>query len=604
MAFYLSPLVAVREIDLSTTIPAVATSIGVSVLRETYKGPELKQQFVSTVDELIKYFGEPTTDSYEDILSATGYLKYGNKLYCTRAMPPDAKFAGMHTMATSAVTAAVYTTTDAYQLDDFSSEDPDEFGNETVVFSVTQPEYGKEIAIIANSRGEWGNNIKIALIGKTVYDSIVNSTSSQVASAAATALGISTELYQDVRDIDSPLEPDSTTTGYCKEFLVLIRYCDQEDINKSPKPYSLVETWHVSTDTRKIDDEGKNIYAETVINEESEYIKIALSSAFANTFVTELYSTAYTSLAGGSNGTFAAGEEDTAVIAAYDLYQNPEDIDVNVFIDSNKSATVKNELISICEARMDAMAILDCLKADVVNNSGSEVTDLRDYRRTTLNPNTSYAAMYANWLDVFDKWNSKYRWVPASGHVAGIYANTDDVADPWWAPAGLNRAILNNVRKLAWNPTQGQRDILYKNGLNPIVSFAGQGKVVWGQKTLLDKSSAFNRVNVRRLFMVLEKAISTASKYFLFEPNDPYTRLQLINMIDPFLRDVKARRGLYEYLVVCDATNNTAERIDRNELWCDIYLKATRSAEFIVLSFIATKTGASFTELVSQTIAT
>ena len=604
MAFYLSPLVAVREIDLSTTIPAVATSIGVSVLRETYKGPELKQQLITTVDELIASFGEPTTNSYEDILSATGYLKYGNKLYCTRAMPPSATFAGLHTMATSAVTAATYTAADAYVLDDFSSEDPDEFGEDTVVFSATQPEYGKELAIIAKSRGVWGNNIKVALMGKTHYDSIVNSTGTSAASAAAAALGISTELYQDVQAVDMPLEADNTTTGASKEFIVLVRYCDQEDINKNPKPYSLVDTWHVSTDERKIDDEGKNIYAETVINQESQYIRIALSSGLDNTFVTELYSTGYTLLAGGTDNAFAVGQEDTAVIEAFNLYENPEEIDVNVFIDSNKSDTVKNELISMCESRMDAIAILDVPKTDVVNNTGNETTDLRDYRRTTLNPNTSYASMYANWLDIFDKWNSKYRWVPSSGHVAGIYANTDDVADPWWAPAGLNRAILHNVRKLAWNPTQGNRDILYKNGLNPIVSFAGQGKVIWGQKTLLDKSSAFNRVNVRRLFMVLEKAISTASKYFLFEPNDPYTRLQLINMIDPFLRDVKARRGIYDFLIVCDETNNTAERIDRNELWCDLYIKATRSAEFIVLSFIATKTGASFTELVAQTITT
>lgn len=604
MAFYLSPLVAVREVDLTTTIPAVATSIGVSVLRETYKGPELKQQLITTVDELIEAFGEPTTNSYEDILSATGYLKYGNKLYCTRAMPPSATFAGLYTMATSAVTASTYTTTNAYVLDDFESEDPDEFGDETVVFSATSPEYGKEISIIANSRGAWGNNIKVALMGKTHYDSIVNSTSTSAASAAATALGISTELYQDVRDIDEPLEADDTTNNYSKEFILLVRYCEQEDINKNPKPYSLVETWHISTDQRKIDDEGKNIFAETVINQESDYIRIALSSGVVNTFVTELYSTGYTNLGGGQDSSFAAGEENTAVIEAFDLYDNPEEIDVNLFIDSNKTDTVKDHLISLCESRMDAVAILDCPKTNVVNNTGSETTDLRDYRRTTLNPNTSYAAMYANWLDVFDKWNSKYRWIPASGHVAGIYANTDDLTDPWWAPAGLNRAILHNVRKLAWNPTQGNRDILYKNGLNPIVSFAGQGKVVWGQKTLLDKSSAFNRVNVRRLFIVLEKAISTASKYFLFEPNDPYTRLQLVNMIDPFLRDVKARRGIYDFLIVCDETNNTAERIDRNELWCDLYIKATRAAEFIVLSFIATKTGASFTELVAQTITT
>jgi len=205
--------------------------------------------------------------------------------------------------------------------------------------------------------------------------------------------------------------------------------------------------------------------------------------------------------------------------------------------------------------------------------------------------------VYSNWLEVYDKYNATYRWIPASGHAAGIFARTDNVTDPWFAPAGFNRGGLSNIRKLAWNPTLGNRDIIYQNGMNPIVSFAGQGKVIWGQKTMLDKSSAFNRINVRRLFMILEKAIATAVKYFLFEPNDDLTRLLLVNMIDPFLRDVKARRGVYDYLVICDETNNTPERIDRNELWCDIYVKPTRAAEFIVLNFIATKTGASFTEI-------
>jgi phage tail sheath protein FI len=216
-----------------------------------------------------------------------------------------------------------------------------------------------------------------------------------------------------------------------------------------------------------------------------------------------------------------------------------------------------------------------------------------------LNLNTSYAAFYGNWIEVYDKWNGRYRWIPASGYVAGIYANTDDVSEPWMAPAGLNRAILQNVRRLAWNPTKGERDILYKNGINPVVSFSGQGKVIWGQKTLLDKESAFNRVNVRRLFIILEKAISTAAKYFLFEPNTEFTRTLLINMIDPFLRDVRSRQGIYDFMIVCDNSNNTPERIDRNELWCDIYIKPTRAAEFIVLNFIATKTGASFTELIA-----
>jgi phage tail sheath protein FI len=365
----------------------------------------------------------------------------------------------------------------------------------------------------------------------------------------------------------------------------------------------VVEAMLVSSDPTAVDDSGANIFIENWVNNNSEYIRVATTAAFKNKSYKNKYQTTYSNLGGGVR---EQGDEvvDGDIIEAYELYSDPEFIDVNIFIDSNKSTTVKQEILSICEERADAVAVLDVPKSLVVNNKSNEATDCRDYRlglhsTYNLNVNSSYVATYANWLNAFDKWNSKHRWIPAAGHVAGIYANTDDVSEPWFAPAGLNRAILNNIRKLGWNPKKGERDILYKNGMNPIVSFPGQGKVIWGQKNMLDKNSAFNRINVRRLFIIIGKAVSTALKYFLFEPNDSFTRLAIINMIDPFLRDVVARRGIFDYLIVCDERNNTPERIDRNELWVDIYIKPTRTAEFIVLNLIATKTGASFTELVA-----
>jgi hypothetical protein len=367
----------------------------------------------------------------------------------------------------------------------------------------------------------------------------------------------------------------------------------------------VVEVHLVSSDPDEVDDTGANIFVENWINSNSNYIRVATTASFKNKDFSTLGTADYINLGGGvRRNVNDTGVLDADILAALDLYADPESIDVNIFIDANKSTTVKEYINSICIARSDAIGVLDVPKSLVVNNKGSEATDCRDYRlgnhdEYNLNINTSYVATYANWLEVYDKWNAKHRWVPCSGHVAGIYANTDDVAEAWFAPAGLNRGQINQVRKLAWNPVKGERDILYKNGLNPLVSFPGQGKVVWGQKNMLDKSSAFNRVNVRRLFIIIGKAVSTALKYFLFEPNDTFTRLAIINMIDPFLRDIVARRGIFDYLIVCDGRNNTAERIDRNELWCDIYIKPTRAAEFIVLNLIATKTGASFTELVA-----
>jgi hypothetical protein len=593
MALYLSPLVDVNEVDLSTTIPAVATSIAVLAIRDPYKGPELKRQLITNVTELIDTYGEPTSGSFHDILAATGYLKYGNKLYTTAVMAPSASYAGVHGSLVSAGDFDAYTTSvsGAYVLSDFASEDPDKFGEESVTFDSNREDTLSQISFIAATRGNHGNFIKIALCGSDVYDKV------RKGSLTYTQIGISSEMYDDIDAVDVSFDSNTTT-----EFLVIVKAAAQDQIDKASPTYFIKESWLVSTNDRKLDDEGQNIFCETFLNSVSKYIRCAITASAKNTVCTYIYTTGYETFGGGRNR--GSGVTDADIITAYELYEDPETIDINLLIDAGKSTTVQTELLDIAEGRKDTMAILDVPQSLVVNNRGSETTDMRDYRlgqhaTYNLNENTSYAALYGNWLEIYDKWNGRYRWVPFSGHAAGVYANTDDVSDPWFAPAGLNRAIITNVRKLAYNPNQAKRDILYKNGINPVVSFAGQGKVIWGQKTMLDKNSAFNRVNVRRLFIILEKAISTAVKYFLFEPNDSFTRLQLINMIEPFLRDVRSRRGIYDFLVVCDSTNNTPERIDRNELWADIYIKPTKAAEFIVLNFIATKTGASFTELVA-----
>jgi phage tail sheath protein FI len=600
MALYLSPLVDINEVDLTTTIPAVATSIGCIVIKDPWKGPELKRQLITNVEELIDTFGEPTSASYRDIISAYGYLKYGTKLYATAAFSPSATFAGVHGTLASAASGVNWQGYDiadqsAYQLTDFDSEDPDKFGDETIVFSSGRSDQNSEIAFIAATRGKHGNYMKLAMVGKTVYDDVRKGIKTY------TEIGISQDLYNDVSAVDVSFDSSSDT-----EFLILVQVASQTEAAKTTPTYTVKEAWLVSTNDRKLDDEGQNLFCENFLEQNSKYIRCALNSSALNTTLNAAYTADYIQFSGGQNAsaTTSEGNWNSQIIAAYDIYEDPETIDINLLIDSDKTSTVKSNLISIAEDRKDAMAVLDVPQSMVVNNRGNEATDLRDYRlglnaEDTLNENTSYAALYGNWLEVYDKWNARYRWVPAAGFAAGIYANTDDVSDPWFAPAGLNRAVLTNIRKLAFNPNQARRDILYKNGINPIVSFAGQGKVIWGQKTMLDKNSAFNRVSVRRLFIILEKAIATAVKYFLFEPNDTFTRLQLINMITPFLRDVQSRRGIYDFLVVCDSTNNTAERIDRNELWCDIYIKPTKAAEFIVLNFIATKTGASFTELVA-----
>jgi len=570
MGFFLSPVVNVQEIDLSVTIPSVATSIGVLIARDTYKGPELKQTLVTITDELNAAFGDPTTSAncYKDMLSAEAFLKYGNKLYVTRVMPVSATFAGgsINNDTFTADTSATSLT-----LNDLESSDPDSFDTESLT--------GGDMYFIASSRGAWGNNVRISLLDYSTQNQMISGGSQYQAFNTSGAWG----------EVDNRLESST-------DFLLLIQAKDQNKTEWATK-----EVWNVSTVESAVDDQGQSRFCENKVNSNSNYIRMKLDSSMIEASITSAIMDDFMVFGGGLNN---KGDtvQDADIMTALDLYANAEEIDVNIFIDADKSEEIKRYLISICESRKDCMAVLDCPYSTVINQRGSEAVNLRNWRRgigagENLNENTSYAALYGNWFEVYNRYTKKYVWVPASGYVGGIYARNDDVSDPWFAPAGLNRGIITGVRKLAWNPTLGQRDLLYSNGINPIVSFAGQGKVVWGQKNLLDKSSAFNRVNVRRLFIVLEKAISTASKYFLFEPNDPATRRTLINMIEPFLRDVKSRRGIYDFKVIADSSNNTNERIDRNELWVSIYIQPTKAAEFIQLQFIATKTGASFDEI-------
>jgi phage tail sheath protein FI len=205
--------------------------------------------------------------------------------------------------------------------------------------------------------------------------------------------------------------------------------------------------------------------------------------------------------------------------------------------------------------------------------------------------------MDSGWKLMYDRYNDSYRYVPCNGDTAGVCVITDNAADPWFSPAGYNRGQLKNVVKMAYTPNKTDRDTIYKAGVNPIVGFPGEGTVLFGDKTMLSKPSAFDRINVRRLFIVLEKAIATAAKFQLFEFNDAFTRAQFSSLVEPFLRDVQGRRGLYDFKVVCNESNNTPEVIDGNRFVADIYLKPAKSINFIQLNFIATRTGVSFEEV-------
>jgi len=357
--------------------------------------------------------------------------------------------------------------------------------------------------------------------------------------------------------------------------------------------------------------EGATIFVKDVINQNSNYIyygnnrsanytaNAATIASFANTKPMTL------SMQIGSDGKDESEVAISELISGYDLFKSAEDVDISLILQGKargltNGAQLANHLIdNIASVRKDCVVFISPDKDDVVNNSAAdEADDIITFRNSITS--TSYGVLDSGYKYQYDKYNDVYRYVPLNGDVAGLCVRTDDTRDPWYSPAGFNRGVIKNTIKLAFNPNKAQRDALYKNGINPIVTFPGQGTLLFGDKTLLNKPSAFDRINVRRLFIVLEKAISTAAKFTLFEFNDEFTRAQFKNLIEPFLRDVQGRRGITDFRVVCDETNNTAEVIDRNEFVGDIYIKPARSINFIQLNFVAVRTGVEFSEVVGQ----
>ena len=271
----------------------------------------------------------------------------------------------------------------------------------------------------------------------------------------------------------------------------------------------------------------------------------------------------------------------------------------SLLVTGTGNSTIASYVISnIADSRKDCVAFISPEKADCVDNAGQEVTDIKAFRNGLTS--SSYAFLDSGYKYQYDKYFDVYRWIPLNGDIAGLCVRTDTERDPWFSPGGMNRGVIKNVIKLAWNPTKTNRDELYQVGINPVVSFPGEGTVLYGDKTMLSRPDAFDRINVRRLFITLEKAISRAARFSLFEFNDQFTRAQFVALVEPFLRDVQGRRGITDYRVVCDDTNNTAEIIDRNEFVGDIYIKPARSINFIQLNFVAVRTGVSFNEVVGS----
>lgn len=358
-------------------------------------------------------------------------------------------------------------------------------------------------------------------------------------------------------------------------------------------------------------EDGATLYYTTVLNDNSNYVWWVKdrSNAVTNTalFVTNSGNKIplSSSFGGGQDGSNEATVAINVLTKAYDRFRSTEEIDVSLVLQGKargggNGAQLANYLIdNVAEYRKDCVVFVSPDRADVVSNIGKdEAQDIVQFRNSLSS--TSYAVLDSGYKYQYDKYNDVYRYIPLNGDIAGLAVRTDNLRDPWWSPAGFNRGQIKNIIRLAYNPQKADRDILYKNDINPVCVFPGQGTVLFGDKTILGKPSAFDRINVRRLFIVLEKAIATAAKFTLFEFNDEFTRAQFRYLVEPFLRDVQGRRGIYDFRVVCDETNNTGEVIDRNEFVGDIYIKPARSINFIQLNFVAVRTGVEFSEIVGK----
>lgn len=375
---------------------------------------------------------------------------------------------------------------------------------------------------------------------------------------------------------------------------------------------------------------GTSLYYPDFINANSEYVWWAAhpsnrtsgeawgtnSSSNGGITYSQLSSNFYGSLTGGSASAPAGGDYYTD---GYDLFADAETVDVSIILGGPQKGIKAKQLVDLVTARKDAVAFLSPPQDAVLNATGNatksasvasaNVVAYRDgvngsdaggdvnYTDDNLNVSSSYAVLDSGWKYMYDRFNDVFRFVPLNGDIAGIAVRSDNETETWFSPAGFNRGQVRGVVKLAYNPVKAQRDDLYTAGVNPVVSFPGEGTVLFGDKTMQSKPSAFDRINVRRLFIVLEKAIATAAKFQLFEQNDAFTRASFRQLIEPFLRDVQSRRGIIDFKVVCDESNNTGEVIDRNEFVADIFIKPTRSINFISLNFIATRTGVDFDEI-------
>ncbi len=639
MAFQVSPGVLVQERDLTNVIPAVATTIG-AVAGQFNQGPMDEVTSISSEKELVETFGKPDSTNFEFWFSAASFLQYSSSLRVVRAA---------NTSSVNAVvsgSALRIKNTDHYQNGDGT----------TGPYSNGSANVGEWAARTA---GAWGNNLKVSVCpSATAYEAVNKTTTNDASTAVGDTTIVLTSgtdfLVGDIVNFGESGGHEYRVTGVSTNTLTFVRHpsgtgglhtavANGSQVRRRWQYYDLVDkapgTSTYASNKSGVNDEmhivvvdedggitgtggevlevydsvskgsdaktaqGDTNYYVDVLYNQSEYIywmdHVATGSnwgsAVAGLTFTALSAPFARSLVSGADGSTVSTAE---LKTAYEKYNDADTVDVNLIIAGKGNATHIDNLITIAENRKDAIVFVSPERSDVVNvtNSTTQTTNVKGFFDSIRS--SSYAVFDSGYKYTYDKYNDVFRYVPLNGDIAGLAARTDLIADSWFSPAGFNRGVIRGAVKLSYNPTQGQRDELYRARVNPVVTLPGQGTLLFGDKTGLSTPSAFDRINVRRLFITLEKAISTASKFQLFEFNDEFTRAQFRNIVEPFLRDVQGRRGVTDFRVVCDSSNNTANVIDSNEFRADIFVKPNRSINFIQLQFVATRSGAAFEEVV------
>ncbi len=602
MAFTLSPSVSVTETDFSGIVSLVATTPAAFVGRFD-KGPVNERTLISSVKELQETFGTPSVERYgSDWWTCYNFLQYGNNLTIVNV-------AGSGATSGSAGLSADFPTS-GQTFFTFRSKDEGAQVNGAI-----------EIQVVTAGMTYASGTLTDAFSFRpqtSAYAARFGATADELSLAVVDRKGTYgpsgsvLEIFEGMSQIINAVD-DNGTALYYKYQLANSNFIKIDDGvgefesvfgssggntgNIGAQGFTLGVD--VTVGSADLDANG------TLATGKTNFSRVPLDAHEATTAARQGNVGPYTyTLQGGAYG---QGVTSSNKQLAWDTYfADPDVADVSILIAGDADNALNQKVIDIAATRKDCLAVISKPVGDGFADSASlankatltEVTEstVRSYRNAELNRDTSYAAMDGNWKQQNDSYNGITRWLPLNGDIAGLLARTETDFGAWFSPGGYARGNILNVNKLAFNPSKAARDLIYSAGINNVVAFPGSGTVLWGDKTLQTKPSAFDRIQVRRLFNILEKSFATSANFILFEQNDAFTRRSFVNQIDPVLRDVQNRRGLENYRIVCDESNNPGSVVDRGEFVCDIFLQPTKSVQFVKLNFVANNSGSFFTE--------